>query len=38
VIREFGESDRSFEVAVSENPPLFVHLPIQPRSETEIDQ
>lgn len=38
LIRAFQESDRSFEVMVSEHPSLFVNLPIEPRSSSEIDQ
>jgi RimJ/RimL family protein N-acetyltransferase len=37
-LRAFQESDRRFEVMVSEHPSLFVNLPIEPRSSTEIEQ
>lgn len=37
-IRAFQESDRNFEVMLSEHPALFVNLPVGPRSPTEIDQ
>jgi RimJ/RimL family protein N-acetyltransferase len=37
LIRDFEARDRDLEVAISDNPSLFVHLPIWPRSEAELD-
>ncbi len=37
LIRDFEARDRDLEAAISENPSLFVHLPIGPRSEPDSD-
>jgi RimJ/RimL family protein N-acetyltransferase len=37
LIRDFEARDRDLEVAISDNPSLFVHLPIEPRSEADLD-
>jgi RimJ/RimL family protein N-acetyltransferase len=37
LIRDFVARDRDLEVAISDIPSLFDHLPINPRSEAELD-
>jgi RimJ/RimL family protein N-acetyltransferase len=37
LIRDFEVRDRDLEVAISDNPSLFVHLPVEPRSEADMD-
>ena len=38
MIRHFEARDRDLEAAISDNPVLFDHLPINPRSEAELDE
>ena len=38
VIRGFQERDRILEVAINDNAALFAHLPIEPKSEAQIDE
>lgn len=38
LIRGFEARDRELEAAISQNPSLFDHLPIDPRSEAELDE
>ena len=37
LIRDFEAPDRDLEVAISDSPSLFVHLPIELRSEADLD-
>jgi RimJ/RimL family protein N-acetyltransferase len=38
LLRDFEVEDRALEVAIHGDPSLFVHLPIDPRSESEVDE
>ena len=38
MLRDFRESDRTLEESIHSDQSLFVHLPIEPRSESEIDE